>query len=169
MDVNVQALLSVARKWAIKRFAGEPNLDERIGDVQDTAWELSLTAPPTASLSQIVQFAARRVAIRRQFQESARSVDTIPKGKRASRNMFRRVPFDPKLFASMRDNPAEIASFRIDYPKWLAGLSPLKRQAVAMLAVGEKNPVIAQRLGIGESRVSQLRSELIENWQEVHS
>ena len=169
MDVNVQALLKVARHWAIKRFGNEPNLEERIADVQDVAWELSLTAPENATLSQIVQFAARRVATRRQFRESIRSVDTLPKGKQASRNLFRRVPFDPKLFASLRDNPAEVATFQIDYPAWIATLTPLKRQALEMLAVGEQPSTVAMRLEISPGRVAQIRRELAENWQEVHS
>ena len=135
MDLDVQAILTTARLMAIKRFGHLPDALERIADVESFAWEMSLTASEDAKPGSIGRFACRRVAIRRQFAESVRCLETIPKDKRACRHEFRRVLFDARGYASKRGNPAEIAAFRIDFPAWLASLKPQQQQVAKMLLV----------------------------------
>lgn len=169
MEINLQDLLETAGKLAGKHFRGEPDVYERVADVQSTAWELSLKASDKATVNTLCKYALRRVLVRRQFAESVRCLETIPKEKRANRNQFRRVAFDPKCFASMRDNPAELASFRIDLPAWLASLTPQKRDAARLLAAGERTGHVAKRLGVSPTRVAQLRVQLVESWKAAHS
>jgi len=169
MDVNVEVLRKMAGKWANKRFGHLPDRKDWFADVESVAWELAILAPENTSYGAIIRFAAMRVATRRQFSEKASCLETIPKEKRASRNEFRRVTFDPKVFASMRDNPAEIAIFRIDFPAWLESLKPKHRQVAEMLLIGETNGTIAIRLQVSPSRVSQICGELAESWTLAHS
>ena len=58
------------------------------------------------------------------------------------------------------------AAFRIDFPQWLASLSARDRRIVDELAAGERTGVVAQRFGVSAGRVSQLRKELKESWEE---
>ena len=169
MDLNVQAILAAAKRLAKFRFRNYPNKAELVADVQSTAWELSLTAGPNATVNTLANFACRRVSIRRQFSESQRDLTAIPKDKRASRAMFRKVFFDIRAFIDSRNDPAEIAAFRIDCPAWLASLSPLKRQAAEMLAVGERTSEVARRLEVSPGRIAQIRRELAESWIAAHS
>ena len=169
MDLNVQAILQTAKRLAKFRFRNYRNKAELVADVQSTAWELSLTAGPNATVGTICRFACRRVAIRRQFHESQRDLSAIPKDKRASRAMVRRVWFDLRNFIDLRMDPAEIAAFRIDCPAWLASLTPLKRQAAEMLAVGERTTEVARRLEVSPGRIAQIRRELAESWIAAHS
>ncbi len=169
MEIDVKELLKVATEVAKFHFRKYPDVEERIEDVKSTAWELSLTAGDKATINTLCQYAARRVMIRRQFQESKRDLLAIPSKKRASRNQFRRVAFTVTGLASQRDNPAEAAIFRIDFPVWFENLSPLKRTALKLMGVGERNEQIARILKVSESRVAQIRRELFESWIKAHA
>ena len=169
MDLNVQAILETSRLMAIKRFGNLPDAAERIADVESVAWEMSLTAPEDAKPGTIGRYACRRVATRRQFRESMRCLETIPKERRACRHEFRRVPFDPKQFASLRDNPAETAIFRIDYPAWLDSLTDQQRQVAQWLAVGERRSTIALWLSVSLPRVTHICETLAKKWIAAHS
>ncbi len=63
-------------------------------------------------------------------------------------------------------NPADIAVTRIDFRNWLESLSRLKRQIAETLAGGESTQMVAKRSQVTASRVSQLRRELLESWNE---
>ena len=62
-------------------------------------------------------------------------------------------------------SPADQAIFHLDYQTWLAGLPEKKRWVAELLALGHEGFVVARLIGIAQSRVSQLRGELAENWQ----
>jgi hypothetical protein len=62
-------------------------------------------------------------------------------------------------------SPADQAIFHLDYQTWLAGLPERKRRVAELLAEGHEGFVVARLVGIAQSRVSQLRGELAENWQ----
>ena len=68
MEIDVKELLKVATEVAKFHFRKYPDVEERIEDVKSTAWELSLTAGDKATINTLCQYAARRVMIRRQFQ-----------------------------------------------------------------------------------------------------
>ncbi len=58
------------------------------------------------------------------------------------------------------------AAFRIDFPQWLHSLSARDRRIVDELAAGERTSDVARRFGVSAGRVSQLRKELKESWEE---
>jgi len=68
------------------------------------------------------------------------------------------------LACDNRVGPADEAAFRLDFSAWLAGLPERKRWVAELLAEGHEGVVVARLVGIAQSRVSQLRGELAENW-----
>lgn len=60
------------------------------------------------------------------------------------------------------------AAFRVDYPRFRAGLPPAARAALDLLAAGWRTGAAAARLRVTPSRVSQLRRELAEKWAAFH-
>ena len=62
----------------------------------------------------------------------------------------------------------EQAAFRCDFPGWLDTLSPQKRQIAEKLAVGDTTSEIAQECKVSPGRISQIRRELENSWQEFH-
>lgn len=60
------------------------------------------------------------------------------------------------------------AAFRCDFPAWLATQRPRDRRAAELLAVGYAPSEIARRFHLSRGRVSQLRNELYDSWQQFH-
>lgn len=58
--------------------------------------------------------------------------------------------------------------FRLDFPEWLAQLSRRDRRVALQLAQGHSTSHVAKRFRLSAGRVSQLRRELHESWQEFH-
>ena len=58
--------------------------------------------------------------------------------------------------------------FRIDFPRWLASLSPLNQETAQLLASGHSTNEVAQRFSISAGRVSQIRRELSNSWRRFH-
>jgi len=63
---------------------------------------------------------------------------------------------------------AEQAAFRIDFPAWLKVLTKRNRRIAEALALGHGTGEVARHFRVSESRVSQLRRELCQSWQEFH-
>ena len=62
----------------------------------------------------------------------------------------------------------EMVAFRLDFPNWLRQL-PLRNRLVAMaLGHGESTQDVARKHRLSCGRVSQLRSELRNSWEEFH-
>jgi hypothetical protein len=73
---------------------------------------------------------------------------------------------------ALRDNtqspvPDQVA-FRADFPSWLATRSQRDRCVVGDLMVGERTTDVADRHGLSQARVSQLRREFMEDWRAFH-
>lgn len=71
---------------------------------------------------------------------------------------------------ALRDNsqtpiPEQVV-FRVDFPRWLSSMQDREQQLVGQFLLGESNHVLAQRFGISRGRISQLRRELYESWQQ---
>jgi hypothetical protein len=62
--------------------------------------------------------------------------------------------------------PAETAAARIDVAAWLRSLGKKKGRIAKALANGERTRNVAQMFGISEGRVSQMRNEFQESWNE---
>ncbi len=60
------------------------------------------------------------------------------------------------------------AAFRCDFPEWLKSLSRRRRRIAEMLASGVGTTRTAKKFKISPGRISQLRRELHDAWQEFH-
>lgn len=72
------------------------------------------------------------------------------------------------LVEDKNSTPAEIAAARVDYPAFLATLSPRVRRITQRLATGESTGQVAKRFRISPGRISQLRKELKRAWDQFH-
>ena len=61
--------------------------------------------------------------------------------------------------------PAETAASRIDFGEWLRSLPKRTRQIAETLALGETTKKAAKKHGVSSGRISQMRRELMDNWQ----
>lgn len=156
-DVHLPAL----RRYFAIHFATHPDREAMIADAISEAW-LALLAKPDAPPSSIAWFAARRVKVGRQFQESTRSL-TGPNPRRRCKPI--RDAAD--VAALFRDgaNPARIVALRLDFREWFGRLSPRKQRIVNALAMGESTTEVAERFGLSLGRVSQIRGECYENFR----
>ena len=59
---------------------------------------------------------------------------------------------------------ADQAAFRIDFNDWLRKLSRRDRRIIARLARGERACAVAERFGLSQGRISQIRRAFAENW-----
>ena len=62
--------------------------------------------------------------------------------------------------------PAEIAASRIDFAAWLRLLPRRLRRIAETLAQGETTKKAAKRFHVSPGRISQLRRELQQNWDD---
>jgi hypothetical protein len=60
------------------------------------------------------------------------------------------------------------ASFRVDFPEWLSAQNHRDRQVAEALAIGERTKDVARQFQISPGRISQIRRELHDSWQEFH-
>jgi hypothetical protein len=67
-----------------------------------------------------------------------------------------------------RTPPPDQAAFRIDFPAWLGQHSARNRRIAAALAIGYKAGEVAEKYGLSNARVNQLRRVLDALWQEFH-
>ncbi|MGD0461559.1 MAG: helix-turn-helix domain-containing protein [Tepidisphaeraceae bacterium] len=59
----------------------------------------------------------------------------------------------------------DLAAFRIDFPRWLRMLTGRDRKIVYALTSGERTSAVAERFGLSEGRVSQLRRKFEQLWR----
>jgi hypothetical protein len=83
--------------------------------------------------------------------------------------------FDPEegcwLEAVVEDHRTPVAEqvwFRIDFPAWLETLPRRKRRIAHALAEGHRTTDVARQFELSMARVSQLRRELFDSWQQFH-
>jgi hypothetical protein len=62
--------------------------------------------------------------------------------------------------------PAEIACIRIDFDAWLQSLSRRDRKVAKFLSLGNRTADAAKKFNVSQGRVSQLRRELQESWND---
>jgi hypothetical protein len=63
---------------------------------------------------------------------------------------------------------ADQAAFRVDFPEWLGAQSHRNRRVAEALAVGERTKDVAKRFELTPGRVSQMRREFYQSWQQFH-
>ena len=62
--------------------------------------------------------------------------------------------------------PADLAAARIDVADWFRAMKPRERKIAKALAGGESTMNVAKQFGVSAARISQLRRELQESWEE---
>lgn len=62
----------------------------------------------------------------------------------------------------------EQVAFRCDFPQWLKHLPARSRQVAQELAIGHSTGDVAKRFGLTPGRISQMRRELHQSWEEFH-
>jgi len=70
------------------------------------------------------------------------------------------------LVEDRQAGPADIAAYRIDFGDWLRSLPRQKRRIAATLALGETTSATAEKFRLSAGRISQVRRELLESWQQ---
>jgi DNA-directed RNA polymerase specialized sigma24 family protein len=94
------------------------------------------------------------------------SVVRLPDHDRA----LERHPLPGELAEALTDNTRsavpEQAAFRLDFPRWRASLRRRDRKVLDALARGERTEDAARRFRISPGRVSQLRREFEQGWEE---
>jgi len=65
-----------------------------------------------------------------------------------------------------RSGPAEIATSKIDFTAWLKSLRYRIRRIAKVLATGEKTSIAAKKFHVSAGRISQLRKELAQSWND---
>ena len=63
--------------------------------------------------------------------------------------------------------PDQVA-FRIDFPAWLCLQTKRNRRIAEALAVGHTNGQVARRFKLSPARISQLRQDFHQSWQEFY-
>lgn len=152
-------VLPVVSELAERVFARHPNRDELVADAVSVAWEGSETAPDHATAGTIGWYAVRHVRGRGQFPRTRRSIDSL---YRTDGNL--RESFDPNDLVGLKDDPAEIVAFRLDFADWEATLGEFKRRVMRMLAAGSRTADAAESLRVSNARISQIRRELATSW-----
>ena len=73
---------------------------------------------------------------------------------------------------SLADNSttpvADQAAFRIDFSAWLSRLGRRHGQLAEFLALGHTPAEAARRFGLSRGRISQIRSDLRDDWAAYH-
>lgn len=60
----------------------------------------------------------------------------------------------------------EIVAFRLDFADWLKSLNRRDRRIAEFLSLGNRTSDTARKFNVSEGRISQLRRELAESWQQ---
>jgi hypothetical protein len=70
------------------------------------------------------------------------------------------------LIEDRHAGPAETAAARLDIGQWFSTLPRKKRRIAATLASGEATKTAARKFGVSAGRISQMRREFENSWQE---
>lgn len=76
--------------------------------------------------------------------------------------------FEERLRNNTVTPPPDAAAFRIDFPRWLAGLGRRNRRIAEAMALGENTQELGRRFQLSPGRISQLRREFHLAWQRFH-
>jgi DNA-binding NarL/FixJ family response regulator len=68
-----------------------------------------------------------------------------------------------------RSGPSEIAAARIDFGDWMGRLPHRQRRLAELLATGESTSEAAEKFRVSPGRVSQIRRELEDSWDDFQA
>jgi hypothetical protein len=166
------------------RWKNPSSQEECIAEMVALSWKWFLRLfhrgkDPTQFVSALATFAARAVNSGRRLcgHEQAKDVLSSLAQRQYDFTVVKLPDNSPlstnPLAEALHDNtqtpPDEQAAFRIDFPEWLSSLGDRDRRVVEALMVGERTFDVAQRYGLTPSRVSQLRAQFHDDWQQFCS
>lgn len=138
----------------------DPDRDEKLCDALSVAWEIHRTAPESVTPLNVAHYALKSVRSRRHQRESSLSIlSPKQKAKKPAK-----VDLDPDLVARVGDDPAKIATLRIDFASWRESLTDYQRKLVELLMLGETTKDAAEKLGCTPGNISQHRKRLADSW-----
>lgn len=73
-------------------------------------------------------------------------------------------PFAEALTDNTQTEIPEQVAFRLDFPAWLGTRTHRDRRIIEGMGKGERTSDLADRFGLSEARVSQMRCEFKEDW-----
>ena len=73
------------------------------------------------------------------------------------------------LVEDKRSTPAEVAACRLDFRAWLRRLDHRRRAVALRLAAGDTTCEAARRFRLSPARISQVRKELREDWDQFQA
>ena len=130
---------------------------------------------PDGLVSAIATFAARAARSGRRVCGQERAKDALsPTAQRRHRFAAGPLPDRPGSLAgpladALRDNAVtpvpDQVQFRLDFPRWRAGLGRRDRRVADALAAGHRGKEVAGAFGLTAGRVSQVRRELHRSWR----
>ena len=120
-------------------------------------------------------FACRQVAVGRRLGSPLNTNDVGSTHCQRRKGVFvqRLDRYDTKdaewreiVVEDKKSTPADIAATRIDFGDWLDTLPKRQRKIAETLAMGESTSRTARMFQISAGRVSQIRRQLFDRWQE---
>jgi len=129
---------------------------------------------PLAFAGKLARLSARQVQAGRSLGNHQSSTDILSRATQRRwgfrvQSLTRQRAADAEAWQeAVVDNtqtpPADAAAFRIDFPQWLASLSPRNRQLVDLLALSHTPTYAARQLKVSRGRISQLRKFFARRW-----
>jgi hypothetical protein len=154
--------------------------EDAVAEVVAVTWKWYLRAMAKgkdvdAFVSALATYAARHVRGGRRLCGKERRNDVFSPlcqqrrgfavGKLADISTESGNPLDEALSDNTRSPVPEQVAFRLDFPAWLARRSDRDRRLALDLMAGERTLDVAGRHGLSPGRVSQLRRDLLADWQ----
>jgi hypothetical protein len=162
------------------RHLGADRLEEAVAEMTALAWKwhLNLAArgkDVTQFPTVLAAYAARAVRSGRRLCGQAKAKDVMSPaaqqrhgfavGKLPDVGTLSSNPLEEALVDNTRTPPDEQVAFRLDFPAWLRTHTDRTRRIVGDLMAGERTLDVARKHGLTPGRVSQMRRELLADWQ----
>ena len=111
----------------------------------------------------------RRVGSKRNVRDISSAVAQQRFGirvERLDRYDLKKNDWREVLVEDRHATPADLAAARIDVADWFRAMKPRARKIAKALAAGETTFNVAKQFDVSPARISQLRRELQESWEE---
>jgi len=180
-DKFLMMLPSIREQARLAFRAAQPELkEELIAEVAANAFVafsrlVQLGKEDVAYATPLAQYAIKQVRCGRRVGSKLNIRDVSSRHAQFAKGivMERLDNFDPEagewreaLVEDRHAGPAQTAAARIDVAAWFRSLARKKRRIAQTLARGEGTGKVASMFGLTAGRVSQLRRELQESWEE---
>jgi len=128
---------------------------------------------PDSYVSAIARFSVRQVLDGRDVTGQEKAKDVLSRrAQRRKHFSVKSLPDASQTLDALLDcsgRPDQLAAFRIAYPEFLAQIEPKKRAVIVEASQGTPTTELAENHGISQGRVSQIRREAFEMWNEFHA